>query len=43
MLLLALRWGGISYGWSDVRSIGLIDGAGVEVMICIPWLAYLVI
>ncbi|KAL8794655.1 MAG: hypothetical protein Q9195_002851 [Heterodermia aff. obscurata] len=40
MLLLALQWGGIQYGWSSSRIIGLIVGAGVEFVLFIGWQAY---
>jgi hypothetical protein len=40
MLLLALQWGGTVYEWSDARIIGLLVGAGVELLIFVVWQKY---
>lgn len=37
MLLLALEWGGTTYPWNDKTVIGLLVGAGVEVVVFLAW------
>ncbi|KAI1648963.1 uncharacterized protein F4817DRAFT_48930 [Daldinia loculata] len=40
MLLLALQWDGITYAWSSSIVIRLFVGAGVILMLFIPWQIY---
>ena len=37
MLLLALQWGGETYAWSSPQIIGLLVGAGVELLVFLGW------
>jgi hypothetical protein len=37
MLLLALQWGGVQYSWSSSIVIGLFVGAGMGMIVFIPW------
>ncbi|KAF2717802.1 efflux pump [Polychaeton citri CBS 116435] len=40
MLLLALNWGGTSYGWNSSVIIGLFCGAGAALIVFVIWEAY---
>lgn len=37
MLLFALQWGGTNYAWNSARIVGLLVGAGVELLVFIAW------
>lgn len=37
MLLLALQWGGIAYGWKSSVIIGLLVGSGVVMSLFVAW------
>jgi len=37
MLLLALQWGGTTVAWNSARIIGLLIGAGIELIFFILW------
>lgn len=37
MLLFALQWGGVQYAWSSSVVIGLFVGAGVVLILFVPW------
>lgn len=40
MLLLALQWGGTKYRWKSAVIVGLLVGAGVELLMFFAWMKY---